>query len=326
MIEFKITEEVIEVQEDTNIDEEKITYKEIKDPYGFIYITTNLVNGKRYLGQRAFTEGWNAYLGSGNNFKKALKKYGKENFHRDIIYICYSKEDLNQIEYELSIFFNVVESNDWYNLVLGGGTSRGWRPTEETRKKISEAAKERLADPTNHPNYGKHGLSGEKNPQFGVSPKKRMDDETYKQWYEKHKKYWQNPPTKGKHIWTDKLNPNLGKKMSNEQKEKLSNIRKSKHIGSKPVYCIELNEIFWGAKDANEQLNINKINITQCCMGDIKSAGKHPVTGELLHWKYVNDNTKKNGIKIQGAISLGYITKQQFNEYLDNLTKKGNDN
>ena len=51
-------------------------YTEVKDPYGFIYITTNLIDGKRYLGQRKFYGNWQEYLGSGAAFKQAIDKYG----------------------------------------------------------------------------------------------------------------------------------------------------------------------------------------------------------------------------------------------------------
>ena len=32
---------------------------------------------------------------------------------------------------------------------------------------------------------------------------------------------------------------------------------------------------------------LNAHNISQCCLGKQKSAGKHPITGEKLHWKFV---------------------------------------
>ena len=56
--------------------------KEYLHPYGFVYITTNLINGKRYVGQKSFssTKGgkWQEYLGSGVALKHAVNKYGKE--------------------------------------------------------------------------------------------------------------------------------------------------------------------------------------------------------------------------------------------------------
>ena len=294
--------------------QENTIYTEIKDPYGFIYITTNLIDGKRYLGQRSFTNGWKTYLGSGLAFSKAVKKYGKKNFHRDIILICDSESELNEAEYELSVFFDVVESDNWYNLVLGGGTSRGWNPREETRKKISDSAKERYSDQTNHPRYGKHGLAGEINPQFGVSPKERMDEETYKQWYEKHKPYWENSPSKGNHIWANKPNPNLGKKMSDEEKDKIRQARLNNHIGCKPIYSIELNRIFYGAREIYEEFGFKKPNICRCCNKNISFCGRHPITNEKMHWLYTED-----------ALQQGYITPHQLDDYLNDLKMKGND-
>lgn len=43
---------------------------EIKEPYGFIYITTNMIDGMRYIGQRKFYGNWLSYLGSGNFLKE----------------------------------------------------------------------------------------------------------------------------------------------------------------------------------------------------------------------------------------------------------------
>ena len=121
--------------------------------YGFIYITTNLVNGKKYLGQRKYSKGWESYLGSGVAFKKALKKYGKENFKREIIIEAETAEELNQFEKELSIKYDVVNSDNWYNLCYGGGATTGYVFSEESKSKMSEKAKGRY--------------SGEKNPMYG---------------------------------------------------------------------------------------------------------------------------------------------------------------
>jgi group I intron endonuclease len=334
---LEMADNIVKVQENSQIND--AIYKEIKDPYGFIYITTNLVNGKRYLGQKEFNQNnWKTYLGSGIAFKKALDIYGEENFSRNIICICYSKEELNQIEYELSVFFDVVESDDWYNLVLGGGVSRGWHQSKETRMKISEKAKIRLSDPTNHPMYGKQGLSGEMNPQYGISPKERMDEETYNKWYEKHKLYWDNPSTKGKHIWEDKVHPKLGTNLTQEQKDNLSKKAKERYVdpenhpmygksqsdfckqrvgdahrghnnwNSQLVYSPELDRIFWGAKEVFDEFGFDPSGIAKCCRNKRKSCGKHPVTKEQLHWLYADD-----------AIKQEYITQQELNNYLNSL-------
>lgn len=247
---------------------EDVIERIIIDPYGFIYITTNLINGKRYLGQRVFTKGWQNYLGSGTAFKRALKKYGEENFHKDIIYICYSQEELNQAEYELSVFLDVVERDDYYNLVYGGGSSRGRHTSQETRDKIRQKAKDRLSDPRNNPMYGIHRY-GDKNPMYG-------------------------------------------KIHSAETRQKISNqvlgiITKRSHF----IYCIELNRCFRGSREAERETKIKHESIVVCCSGKTKSAGKHPETGEPLHWLYAED-----------AIKQGYITQQDLDDYLNNLREK----
>ena len=49
--------------------------------YGFIYITTNNLDGKKYIGQKSYSmPNWKRYLGSGIYLKRAIKKYGRENF------------------------------------------------------------------------------------------------------------------------------------------------------------------------------------------------------------------------------------------------------
>lgn len=351
---------IIKEQESKQLDDEE--HVEVKDPYGFVYITTNLMNGHRYLGQKTFNKGWENYLGSGTLFKRALKKYGKENFKQNIIDIAYSEDELNQKEYDYSVFFDVVQSNDWYNLVFGGGSTSGYRFSEEQKMEFSKRAKERFADPTNHPMYGKPGMSGKNNPMYGISPIDRMDEETYKQW-KKH--LIENVPRgEDSPLYGVSLKERLGEegyvKWRNSQKaidragsanpmygispqermdEKtfqqwLQNVRGNVPRGEnhpmygkygiysasfRPIYCIELDEIFWGPTDAKNKYQFNMANITNCCMRRIQSAGKHPDTKSKLHWLYVNDKVNKDKTVIRGAITLGYITEERFNDYLDSI-------
>lgn len=51
-----------------------------------------------------------------------------------------------------------------------------------------------------------------------------------------------------------------------------------------PIYCPELNETFWGAKEAADKYGFNKSHITSCANGKLKHTGKHPITGEPLSW------------------------------------------
>lgn len=107
--------------------------------YGFIYMTTNNVNGKKYIGQKKIDkEGkWKKYLGSGVALKNAIIEYGENNFSREILAYAYSFEELNMLEIEYIKNHNAVEDRMFYNLVEGGGTVTGLKFSKESRLKLS---------------------------------------------------------------------------------------------------------------------------------------------------------------------------------------------
>lgn len=114
--------------------------------YGYIYITTNLVNNKKYLGKHAKPEFDKSYYGSGTILKKAIEKYGKENFVSEPIDWAESKEELNQKEIQWIYNLNAVDSDEYYNLAIGGdGAGNG----------------------KDHPMYRDHRFAGENNPMYG---------------------------------------------------------------------------------------------------------------------------------------------------------------
>ena len=66
-------------------------------------------------------------------------------------------------------------------------------------------------------------------------------------------------------------------------------IRGSKNPNSKKVICITTGEIFGSIIEASEKYEINHSDISSCCKDKLKSAGKYPITGEKLVWKYIED-------------------------------------
>jgi group I intron endonuclease len=102
-----------------------------------VYKTTNLINGKCYIGQDAKNNP--AYLGSGVALNRAIKKYGKENFKKEIVAWCCTKEHLDFLEVFYIKLFNTKSLNG-YNLTDGGDGFKG-KHSEETRRKMSEARK-----------------------------------------------------------------------------------------------------------------------------------------------------------------------------------------
>ena len=63
--------------------------------YNFVYKTTNLINKKIYVGVHSTDNLDDWYLGSGKRLLLAIRKYGKENFKREIISFVDSREDGN---------------------------------------------------------------------------------------------------------------------------------------------------------------------------------------------------------------------------------------
>lgn len=89
--------------------------------FGYIYETTNLINSKKYIGQKTsnmFLD--KEYLGSGKFIKRAIEKYGKENFKVRLIEECNSKEDLDNREIYWINYYNAVKSKEYYNISKGG--------------------------------------------------------------------------------------------------------------------------------------------------------------------------------------------------------------
>lgn len=85
--------------------------------YGFIYIVTNTITNKKYLGKKALNKGtrWQSYYGSSDLIKQDIKTYGKESFSREIIHVAYSQRELTYYETKLQFIYEVLESDAWYN-------------------------------------------------------------------------------------------------------------------------------------------------------------------------------------------------------------------
>lgn len=83
------------------------------------------MNGKRYIGQKKFDNGsrWKSYIGSGYHLQKAINKYGKDNFKRDIVDIAFSENELNEKEREWIKNYNAVEDKSYYNMIDGGNVT-----------------------------------------------------------------------------------------------------------------------------------------------------------------------------------------------------------
>jgi len=185
-----------------------------------IYKTTNLINGKVYIGKDKHNN--KKYLGSGKILKQAIHKYGRENFKKEVLEECEDEKLWLEREIYWIEFFNSTKVG--YNIALGGngGDTISNNPNkDEIRKRHSEKMKDsnvnknkargrkvviKKRDDPNwiNPRIGKESsLKGKPNGRKGISNLKHSE-------------------------WMKENNPFKGKTHSKEHKQRL------KEINSKP--------------------------------------------------------------------------------------------
>jgi predicted transcriptional regulator len=88
--------------------------------HGYVYITTNLVNGMKYIGKRTSHVFNPRYFGSGIRIKNAVKLYGKDKFAVELLIAVHSREELEEAEKRVISEHDAVVSPRYYNLAQGG--------------------------------------------------------------------------------------------------------------------------------------------------------------------------------------------------------------
>lgn len=84
-----------------------------------IYKITNTVNNKIYIGKHQTQNLDDGYMGSGKLIKRAIKKYRRSNFIKEILFIYDNVLEMDQKEIEL-VNENFINSPNTYNLRNGG--------------------------------------------------------------------------------------------------------------------------------------------------------------------------------------------------------------
>lgn len=113
----------------------------LKFKYHFVYKTTNKINNKSYIGKHSTNSLVDGYIGSGKLLKRAIKKYGKQNFTIEFLEFCDTLEEAYEREECIIKDFDAVNSDQFYNLTNGGKGNKGYVPifTKEWKDKISQS-------------------------------------------------------------------------------------------------------------------------------------------------------------------------------------------
>ena len=287
--------------------------KSMKERKYTVYMHTNKINHKVYVGitSKPVEQRWgkNGYKYKNNKyFWNAIQKYGWNNFEHIIFMTNLTQEKACRVEQLLIALYNTNNTEYGYNLSSGGENGfYGCHVSEEQRQKKSEQMK---------------GLyAGENNPMYGVSPKERMDEDTYNNWKKSIQERMSSEEFKEKmrqinlgKKYSDEINvkkglkgenhPMYGKEMPDEIKEKLRMAQTGKKYsdeinakkGRKGILNHSARSVYQFSKDgvlirqweyatlASDTLNINLSNIIACCQG---TKGRKSAGGYL--WKYVCD-------------------------------------
>lgn len=277
-----------------------------------IYKTTNLLNGKIYIGQDRNNNP--NYYGSGNLLKLSIKKYGKENFIKETLEECKNEDHLNEREIFWILNYNSTDKTIGYNISDGGkegdrklghdivknGIYNYWvnkygKEEADRRKSIKIEKLKKI---------GKEGNKLTKNGRYNIWVEKYGKEEAnkrYEEWRLKISQYQQYKLDNGwKHTEDAKekiSNARLGKKMSEETKnkmrkpkpkgfsEKLSKIKKGVSTGPskkrKEVEQFDLDGKIIGTWESiiKVEKELNIYNINAVCKGKQKTAGGYK-------WKY----------------------------------------
>ena len=212
------------------------------DKFGFVYIITNLRNGKAYIGCKQYLfytrlrekeSDWRTYTGSSKLLNEDIEKTGKKHFKFEAIAEYKNKRSLRYYELYYQMKYNVLaatlegsEEHAYYNSRVGG---KFYRPVEsyqdpEFRQKVSDGLNKYFEDP-------------EARRKNSESQKKRFEDpEERRKRSEAQKKYFEDSENRKKHSEVQKKrfeDPEERRKTSEATKKGIAAKKRKKNAKAK---------------------------------------------------------------------------------------------
>lgn len=187
--------------------------------FGYIYLVTNNIDNKKYIGKRESSEFDKYYWGSGKYLQNAIHKYGKENFSREILAWAETKEELCSLEEEYILKYDAIDSPKYYNLTKGGigGGSIGEDNGAYGKHWYTNGEEQILCFEQDCPEGWHPGYSESRKKQIQqINLGRKFSDEHRKQLSEAHK--------------ASPVRSMLGKHQSEYFKQRMSEIHKGKTI------------------------------------------------------------------------------------------------
>ena len=215
----------------------------------FIYLTTNKINNKKYVGKHyGFLN--DGYLGSGKLFKEAIQKYGKNNFTRQILEFCLDQKDLNEAEKRWIEYLRAVEDDNFYNLEKGGQGGQNYQTLKQWYLNNPEKGKT-----INLKNAIRVNKWKQEHPEV-ISKAVNAMQLGYQEWRQKHPEEYQRK------------------------------IQKTIDTQGISIKCHQTQEIFSSISEAARAYHLNPSQISRVINGKRKHAGQLP-DGTKLSWEKI---------------------------------------
>ncbi len=283
----------------------------------YVYRITNLINDKFYIGKHShcLSNKYDDYMGGGNLIVKAIKKYGKESFKKEIT-SYYKTSSCALIGEGIILTKDIAKQNNCYNLKAGGEggsaagrklkdetiikrtkSQKGLKRSEETRKRlglakkgstISEKTRKKISD----------SLKGENNPLYGTSRseevRKKIGDaqrgEKSKFYGKTHTEEMKRKISDGvNEYWKNNEHPNKGKSRDPELVKKSADTMRGRvfDIKNKNVTIVEIDGMVSTLKEASNRLLISTRIIYARC---------ESYKEEYDNWKFIRIGSGKRSI------------------------------